>query len=78
MKDWQPVIIKGSMQNAMYAARKEAPETEDIVNPNNQPIYDFCLEDGRTGWSQGPDALKELAAFGQAMIVQQRPGTGGL
>lgn len=79
----QHTLHKGTMQWCMMSTRDHSPSTEDIQSrcadfDSNPPIYDYYLEDGRCGWACGKDALKDLAAFGQAMIVQQRPGTGTL
>ena len=71
-------LTKGTIHNAAIAARNQGPDTEDIYNPHNWPIYDFYMEDGRTGYSHGPNALEELLAMGQAVVVKQRPGTGKL
>lgn len=80
----QQTMKKGTMQWCLMTTRDYSPSTEDLrvrlatdEHPN-PPIYDYYLEDGRSGWAVGNDALRELAAFGQAMIVQQRRGTGTL
>ena len=77
-------LHKGTMQWCLMNARDYSPSTDDLrarlatdEHPN-PPIYDYYLEDGRSGWAVGNDALRDLAAFGKAMIVQQRPGTGVL
>lgn len=71
-------LASGTINNAAWTARNEGPDTKDIPNPQNLPIYDFYLEDGRTGHSVGAHSLEGLAAMGQAMVIKQRPGTGKL